>query len=81
MGIISSIYCDIGDEQSIEQNLHLQRPRKNIITILESSDRSSLILLTSSGPARTHRRGLPRHAILDALTRQGFTLATTHHNR
>ncbi len=83
VGIISSIYCDIGDEQSIEQNLSTFSAHvKNIITILESSDRSSLILLDELGAGTDPQEGAALGiAILDAFTRdKGLTLATTHHN-
>jgi len=50
IGLFSSILADIGEEQSIEQNLSsFSSHMSNIILIIESADPSSLILLDELG--------------------------------
>ncbi len=83
IGTFDAIYEDIGDEQSIEQNLstfsaHLQK----IIHILTHATDSSLVLLDELGAGTDPHEGAALGvAILQTLKEKGcITLATTHHN-
>ncbi len=83
VGLISAIYADIGDEQSIEQSLstfssHLKR----IVEMLKTADSSSLVLLDELGAGTDPQEGAALGiAILEELIgRKSLVLATTHHN-
>ncbi|MDR1472396.1 MAG: Smr/MutS family protein [Synergistaceae bacterium] len=83
LGGIDDIYSDIGDEQSIEQNLstfsaHISR----ITKILAEASQGSLILLDELGAGTDPDEGAALGiAILDALqSKNSLVLATTHHN-
>ncbi|MDQ7793874.1 MAG: endonuclease MutS2 [bacterium] len=82
MPVYRGIYCDIGDEQSIEQNLstfsgHLT----NILGILPGAGPGSLVLLDEVGAGTDPREGsVLAMALLERLQAAGaHTVATTHY--
>ena len=83
IGTFDAIFADIGDEQSIEQNLStFSSHLKKIISILKDSTDSSLVLLDELGTGTDPHEGAALGvAILETLKEKGCTvLATTHHN-
>ena len=83
IGSFDNIYEDIGDEQSIEQNLStFSSHLKKIIYILKNARKNSLILLDELGAGTDPQEGAALGvAILETLRQRGsITLSTTHHN-
>ena len=83
IGSFDNIYEDIGDEQSIEQNLStFSSHLKKIIYILNHASKNSLILLDELGAGTDPQEGAALGvAILETLRQRGsVTLSTTHHN-
>ncbi|MFW6134828.1 MAG: endonuclease MutS2, partial [Elusimicrobiota bacterium] len=83
MAIYRNIFADIGDEQSMEQNLStFSSHMKHIIHILESSDENTLVLLDELGAGTDPSEGSALSmAILDSLRQKGAkVLSTTHHD-
>lgn len=83
VGNFDALYADIGDEQSIEQNLStFSAHLKNIIGILGAATESSVVLLDELGAGTDPQEGAALGvAILETLRRKrSLVLATTHHN-
>lgn len=83
VGEIDSVYVDVGDEQSIEQNLSTFSAHvNNIVSILKEAGPGSLVLLDELGAGTDPQEGAALGiALLEAFReRNSLVLATTHHN-
>ena len=82
LSVYKGIYCDIGDEQSIEQSLStFSSHMKNLINITESVDNESLVLLDELGAGTDPAEGsaLAIAAIEYMRSKKCRCIITTHY--
>lgn len=83
IAVFTDVFCDVGDEQSIEQNLStFSSHMKNIIRILSGANSSSLVLIDEIGAGTDPDEGsVLAQAVMERLVEVGSKgIITTHYS-
>ena len=83
ISVFDKIFCDVGDEQSIEQSLStFSSHMKNIIKITTESNEKSLVFIDEIGAGTDPDEGsaLARAVIEDLLDKKSYGIITTHYS-
>lgn len=84
LSVFSSIYCDIGDDQSIEENLStFSSHMKNLIEITDNLTDNSLVLIDEIGAGTDPEEGsaLALAIIKKLLSLNCYGIITTHYTK
>ena len=82
VGVFSSVFCDVGDDQSIEESLSTFSSHiKNIVEITKNADKGSLVLVDELGGGTDPEEGQAlARAVVDFLLDRGCKgVVTTHY--
>lgn len=83
LSVFENVFCDVGDEQSIEQSLStFSSHMKNLIKITENIDKNSLVLIDEIGAGTDPDEGsaLARAVIEKLVAANSKGIITTHYS-